>query len=162
MEKKKVVCHDIQGRKYKVAVSDLTFRPSIYGIIIQKGKILLSRQWEGYDFPGGGIELGETHEKALIREVKEETGFEVSVGKLVFCTDSFFKMPFTGTFVHSILIYYLCRIKSGKISTEFFDDLEKEYVKEPEWVDLNKVNQIKFYTSADGIKIISEAKKILR
>jgi 8-oxo-dGTP pyrophosphatase MutT (NUDIX family) len=71
---KKIICKDIKGNEYAVPVEQLSFRPSVYGIIIQEGKILLSKQWDGYDFPGGGIKLGETIEQALLREVKEETG----------------------------------------------------------------------------------------
>ena len=57
-----ITCLDIKGNKSKVPVSKLTFRPSVYGVIIKNGSILLSRQWDGYDFPGGGIKIGETIE----------------------------------------------------------------------------------------------------
>jgi 8-oxo-dGTP diphosphatase len=38
----------------------------------------------GWEFPGGRVEEGEDLIQALIREVKEETGLDVEVGKLVF------------------------------------------------------------------------------
>ena len=43
------------------------------------GKIALahSRKRHYYKFPGGGIEAGENHKEALLREVKEETGLTV-------------------------------------------------------------------------------------
>lgn len=62
---KKVICRDHEEKLYEVGVDKLKFRPSVYGILIEDGKVLLSRQWEGYDFPGGGIELGETVEEVL-------------------------------------------------------------------------------------------------
>jgi hypothetical protein len=40
---KKVVCHDINGEKEEVEANKLQFRPSVYGILIEDGKVLLSR-----------------------------------------------------------------------------------------------------------------------
>ncbi len=50
------------------------------------GRLLLIK--ENYDrrrwgFPGGAVEDGETAEQAVVREVREETGVDVSVGELV-------------------------------------------------------------------------------
>jgi 8-oxo-dGTP diphosphatase len=97
---REVTCEDIEGKTYQVPSDKLTFRPAVYGVIIQDGKILLSKQWDGYDFPGGGIDLGEDTETALIREVKEETGVDVEVGRIVYSSNSFFKLPFKEKFVH--------------------------------------------------------------
>lgn len=36
-----------------------------------------------YNYPGGGVERGETLHAAMIREVKEETGADVEVGRLL-------------------------------------------------------------------------------
>ena len=52
-------------------------RPSVRGIIIKDGKILMihSLKYDYYKLPGGGIEKGESYEEALIREVSEESGY---------------------------------------------------------------------------------------
>ncbi len=52
-------------------------RTSVYGLARQDGKLLLIKQQKGphagrFDFPGGGIEHGETIEEALRREFREE------------------------------------------------------------------------------------------
>jgi ADP-ribose pyrophosphatase YjhB (NUDIX family) len=58
-------------------------RMGVYGVAIQNGKILLVKQKAGpfkgrYDFPGGGIEFGESPEEALRREFSEEVAMDFS------------------------------------------------------------------------------------
>ena len=157
---KKIDCHNKDGKIITVDASKLIFRPSIYGIIIKGDKILLSKQWGGYDFPGGGINKGETQEEALNREVKEETGLDVQVGKLVDCFDSFFRPYFLDEFWHCHLLYYICKNPKGKISKDNFDVYEKEYADLAEWIPLNKINQLKFYNNVDSVKLIKKALKM--
>lgn len=144
-----VTCKDIKGKTYQVGANELLFRPAVYGVIVKEGKILMSKQWDGYDIPGGGIELGEPTEDALIREVKEETGLDIKMGKILHCDHSFFKLPFKGNYVHSIHMYYECQITGGELSTDFLDENEQKYADKPEWIDLSKIKDIKIYSSGD-------------
>ena len=55
--------------------------------------------------PGGNLEYGESAEDAIIREVWEETGFHVSIEKLLM----------TKTFApDKFALYFLCVIKEGE------------------------------------------------
>jgi ADP-ribose pyrophosphatase YjhB (NUDIX family) len=157
---KEIICTDLNGKQISVPVSKLTFRPSVYGVIIEDGKILLSKQWgDGYDFPGGGIDIGESIDEALKREVKEETGLDVEIGRIVHCESSFFKFRFEDKCVQSILMYYLCKRVGGELTVEYFDEHEKEYADMPEWINIEDVDnvRIRLYNSADSIKIIKAA-----
>jgi ADP-ribose pyrophosphatase YjhB (NUDIX family) len=149
-----VICKDIEGNEYSVAADQLTFRPAVYAVIIQDGNILLSKQWDGYDFPGGGINLGESNTDAVAREVFEETGLSVAVHQILYVNNSFFKMPHTKKYVHSIHMYYACRVTGGELSTANFEEFEKQYASMAEWVPLNTFKNLKFYTSANAQEIL--------
>lgn len=64
-------------------------RNSVKALIRHQGAILLIRKQDDTDgeiyylLPGGGQEGGETFTEALQREVREETGLEISIGDLV-------------------------------------------------------------------------------
>lgn len=149
-----VTCHDIEGNNYEVPASELVFRPAVYGVIIKDNKILLSKCWDGYDFPGGGIELGEPTDEAIVREVKEETGLDIKPGKIMHANHSFFKLPYKGTFVHSIHLYFECSIIGGELTTEFFDAQEKKYAAMAEWVELDHLEDLTIYSSVSAREVL--------
>jgi len=159
MSKKKIVCHDIHGEEIAVEVEKLQFRPSVYGVLIENGKILLSKQWDGYDFPGGGVNVDETLEEALKREFIEETGLEVEVGKVLSCGTSFFNPKYSqknsGQYWNCPLIYFLVKRIGGELSIDNCDENEVGYIDLPEWIELEKMRDLKIYSSID-IDVIKE------
>lgn len=70
--------------------------PVVAGFLKKDGKILVGQRPENHslagqwEFPGGKIEIGESPEKALARELDEELGIEAEVGDLkLACTHSY-------------------------------------------------------------------------
>jgi 8-oxo-dGTP pyrophosphatase MutT (NUDIX family) len=59
--------------------SDTMFKRTAARAIVKRGDLylLIHSKYGDYKFPGGGVNKGETLEEAMIREVQEETGFQV-------------------------------------------------------------------------------------
>ena len=60
----------------------------VAGIIIEDGKVFATQRGygefkDGWEFPGGKIEQGETPEEAVVREIMEELDTEIKVGELI-------------------------------------------------------------------------------
>lgn len=155
---KKITCRTIDGSAVEVLASELSFRPSVYGVIIQDETILLSPQFgDGYDFPGGGVDLGELLTDTLIREVFEETGLRVTPRQVLLVQDDFFFHPHKKKPLQTPLMYFLCDIVGGELSDAHLDEQEKEYAKKTEWVPLELVPTLKFYNPVDSRKLINKA-----
>lgn len=79
----------------------------VAGILMKNNKIMVQRDKNGreYAIPGGHVKIGETTEKALIREYKEETGADVKCERLLWTEECFWK--WNGKRAHSICFYYL-------------------------------------------------------
>jgi len=60
---------------------------------------------------GGKVRINETSEKAIIREVYEETGIEFQIDKLCFIQERFFEV--IGRSHHEIVFYYLMKDNSN-------------------------------------------------
>jgi len=63
----------------------------IAGVLIDKGRLLVVRQRvtaeRGWALPGGRQEKGETIDRCIVREIKEETGLDVRAKGLLYITD---------------------------------------------------------------------------
>ena len=62
--------------------------PTVGALIINNKKEILlvkSHKWlnNKYSVPGGHVEIGESFEEAIIREVKEETGLDIKITRLI-------------------------------------------------------------------------------
>ena len=70
---------------------DYIFNIRITGILIENNEILLVQQKlsdkRDWSLPGGRLERGETLSQGLIREMKEETGLDVEIVRMLYLCD---------------------------------------------------------------------------
>jgi phosphoglycolate phosphatase len=85
--------------------------PTVGGLVQRDdGKVLLcdSHKWPGlYTVPGGHVELGETCEDALVREIKEEVGLDIKVQELISIQQVIYPKEFWKK-AHFVFFDYLC------------------------------------------------------
>lgn len=75
-------------------------------LLVKRGQEPLKGAWS---LPGGVVEIGETLEAALVREVLEETGLRVEVGPVVEVLDRVQADIDGRVEFHYVIIDYLCR-----------------------------------------------------
>jgi 8-oxo-dGTP diphosphatase len=83
-------------------------------LLIRRAQEPLKGQWS---LPGGGVELGETLEQAVAREVLEETGLEVDVGPIVDVLDRITRDTDGRVEHHYVLVDFVCRPSGGILSS---------------------------------------------
>jgi len=114
-------------------------------IIVQGNKVLMVKQYVErgdivWTFPGGKIEENETPEQACIREVKEETGYEVNIKRQLFESSNKY--------------IYLAEIAGGKLYIDTSNEDNADII-DVEWVSLEDTEKFDSYT-LPLLKIIKE------
>lgn len=84
---------------------------AVIAITIKENKVLLINFYGEYGLPGGICKINESLENAVRREVKEETGLDVEVKRLLFI-DPPVKYP-------RIALIYECEVKGGSLKNSF-------------------------------------------
>ncbi len=116
----------------------------------EKGEILLAKRHQPnhpeadgkWEFVGGGIEFGEEPEQALIREVKEESGLNVKVIRLLpkIFTDR--QQGSNGEDFQIIILTYECKVVGGELSLKDEEIAELKFVKFEDVKNYNAFNNI--------------------
>ena len=118
----------------------------VAAIIIEGDKVFATQRGYGdfkggWEFPGGKIELNETPQEALVREIREELETEIEVGELLHTVE--YDYPS----FHLSMDCFICKIKSGDLVLKEHEAakwLTKETLDSVEWLpaDLGLVSMI--------------------
>tara|TARA_B100000700_G_C14439681_1_gene576485 strand:- start:134 stop:511 length:378 start_codon:yes stop_codon:yes gene_type:complete len=88
-------------------------KENLYLIVKRNKHKHLGLKWE---FPGGKVEINESFEQALSREIKEELNVEIDI------VNKIAEENYNDNKINVILYYYLCRIKEGDIFLSEHED----------------------------------------
>ncbi|PEW81390.1 DNA mismatch repair protein MutT [Bacillus cereus] len=124
----------------------------VTGILIEDEKVLLvkqkvaNRDWS-LPLPGGRIENGEMLEEAMIREMREETGLEVKIKKLLYVCD---KPDASPSLLH---ITFLLEKIEGEITLPS-NEFDHNPIHDVQMVPINELSHYGF--SETFIKLVNE------
>ena len=114
-------------------------------LLVRRGQPPLQGQWS---LPGGVVELGETLEAAVAREVHEETGLAVDVGPVIEVLDRIQQADDGRVQYHYVIVDYICRVRGGNVACGSDAD-------EATWVDVAELAG--FHTTAAVAAVIHKA-----
>jgi ADP-ribose pyrophosphatase YjhB (NUDIX family) len=105
---------------FRGEVGYATPKVEVRGAVVRDNQILLVREREdgGWTMPGGWADVGESPTAMVVREVKEESGFDVAPRKLAAVFDRN-KHPHPPIPSHSYKLYFLCELLGGEITPSF-------------------------------------------
>ena len=125
----------------------------VAGIIIEDGKVFATQRGygefkDGWEFPGGKIEQGETPEEAVVREIMEELDTEVEVKEL------FDTVEYDYPKFHLSMDCFICKIKKGDLVLKEHEAakwLTKEKLGTVEWLTKETLHTVDWLPADYGL-----------
>jgi len=111
-------------------------RLAVGAVVVDRGRVLLVRRGQEplkghWSLPGGALELGESLNEGLVREVREETGLIVEPVELVELLDRIHRVGERVRY-HYVIADYLCRVVAGELHAASDADAV-QWVERAEW-----------------------------
>lgn len=134
----------------KIDSTEGSFKFRVCGILTHQNKVLVVKINDNnfYCLPGGHVELNESTDDAVLREMREELNFEVKIKKLISINQNFFKTK-TGLPFHELGFYYLVEAKNpNDVLFEDYsrDELDKGKIQHLEfrWITIEELKNLDF------------------
>lgn len=137
-----ITCKNNFGEVVTLPKEKFKFRPSVYGIIRNGGKVCVCniKSTDKFWFPGGGIDVGESREEALTREIVEETGLKnVKIGKLLDVFENFYYYQPTDNAMHAYLFFYECETDEVVFQDE--DKIQDDEANHFRWIEAKEIKK---------------------
>lgn len=117
------------------------FSVRVRALIIENNKLLAMHDEVSpyYYLPGGKVELNETAEEAVLREVKEELEINAEIIRPVFLAQNFYTDDLDGKRYHEVVLYYLLDVSNTALLSkgEKFVIYEGKHTLTFEWLNIN-------------------------
>ena len=132
----------------KIFCDDIKFKYRVSAIFIYNNKLLVNKyDDDSYCLPGGYVEIGETSEEAIKRELMEEINLDFNIDSFVGITENFF-VNIRGEKTHGLDFYYKVSLKdSNDISKIDYERVENDkegiVCHHLKWIDIKELNKTK-------------------
>lgn len=125
------------------------FNYRVCAIIINDGKILAMKDYRTpyYYLPGGRVQMGETAEEAVLREVQEELNIMAKIKRALWLNQSFFNEDVNHLDYHELCLYFLIDIEGTDLLDRgaTFSVEEEEKTNHFEWLEFERLQDEYFY-----------------